>query len=178
MDDDVARGRSRLVEALDRDRRRLTRFVEARLSGWADAEDLLSDVVVRLLERGDLLGQVEDVTAYLYRALTNAIIDTFRKRRARPEVDAPDAWQSAVDERTADPETALAMAEQRDRLSSALARLPEPERAVWVAVEMHGRSFRELAQAWDEPIGTLLSRKSRAGKRLRVLLATNLIDPV
>jgi RNA polymerase sigma factor (sigma-70 family) len=177
MDNDATGGRERLVAALGRDRRRLTRFVETRLQGWADAEDLLSDVVVRLLERGDLLGQVEDVTAYLYRALTNAIIDAFRKRRTRPEVDDPLAMETASGDAN-DPETAFALAEQRDRLADALTRLSAAERAVWVAVELEGRSFRDLALAWDEPIGTLLSRKSRAGKRLRVLLASSLADPV
>lgn len=177
MSDDLTGNRHRLIAVFDRDRRRLTRFVQSRLfgDGGGEADDIVSDVVLRLFERADVLAQVEDVTAYLYRALAHAVTDLFRRRRASPVLPAPGAPEDGVDSDYADPapdpELAFAQGEQRDRIGRALARLTPAERAVWVAVEIEGWSFRQLAERWDEPLGTLLSRKSRAGKRLRILLA-------
>lgn len=177
--DAAARNRSRLAELLLRDRRRLTRFVEARLfgDGGGQADDIVSDVVLRLLERADLLARVEDLTAYLYQALAHAVVDVFRRRRHKPDsqtlTDLPeDGEEDRIADPAPNPELAFAIAEERDRLSSALTRLPPAERAVWIAVEIEGWSFRELAEEWQEPIGTLLSRKSRAGQKLKVFLST------
>jgi RNA polymerase sigma factor (sigma-70 family) len=178
MSDDPTGGRHRLVAVFDRDRRRLTRFVQSRLrgDGGDEAEDIVADVMLRLFERADLLAQVEDLTAYLYRALGHAVTDFFRRRRANPvalqegaddeqrtEVEAPDP--------APDPEQSLALRQQRDKIDAALTLLSPAERAVWVAVEMEGWTFRQLAEQWGEPLGTLLSRKSRATKRLQKLLA-------
>lgn len=179
MSDELTGNRHRLIAALGRDRRRLTRFVQARLfgDGGGDADDIVSDVVLRLFERADVLAQVEDVTAYLYRALAHAVTDLFRRRRASPVVPAPaapgdgDGGLEDYADPTPDPELAFAQGEQRERIGQALARLTPAERAVWVAVEIKGWSFRQLAERWDEPLGTLLSRKNRATKRLRDLLA-------
>lgn len=179
MDDDPQTARRRLIELFGRDQRRLTRFVEKRLwqDSQAEAEDIVSDVMLRLFERADLLAQVEDLTAYLYRALAHAVTDFFRRRRplADPPAAARDAetgdgfWESLPDP-SPDPEIAFLRREDRDRVSRALSRLSAPERAVWLATEIEGRTFRELAELWDVPIGTLLSRKSRAVKHLHKLL--------
>jgi len=66
---------------------------------------------------------------------------------------------------------ALEDAEEQLGMAQALSLLSTAERAVWLAVEMEGFSFRELAEMWNEPIGTLLSRKSRATKNLQRILA-------
>jgi DNA-directed RNA polymerase specialized sigma24 family protein len=52
-------------------------------------------------------------------------------------------------------------------------KLEPKQRAVWIATEIEGYTFKELAAKWEEPIGTLLSRKSRATKILRKLLKDN-----
>jgi RNA polymerase sigma factor (sigma-70 family) len=158
-----------LTEALARDRRRLIRFVRDRLSNLSesDAEDVVSDVVLRLFEQADLLAQVENVTAYLFRAVGNRLTDLFRRHRPQDElsVEYPDPSPS--------PEATLEQAQLRRRLDDALAHLSEAERAVWLAVELDDWTFRELAARWNEPMGTLLSRKSRATKSLRKRLAAD-----
>lgn len=151
----------RLTQALSRDQGRLVGFARRRLPDAAglEAEDVLSDVVLRLLERADILAEVENVTAYLFTALANRIADLFRRKREEPLTEA-----------TPEP-LALDDAEQQLGLSEALSLLSTAERAVWLAVEMEGFSFRELAEMWGEPIGTLLSRKSRATKSLQRIMA-------
>lgn len=166
MSDALDQGRQRLTEALRQDRPLLTRFVRRRLAERADleADDVVSDVVLRLFERADLLAQVENVTAYLLRALGNSIVDRFRRRRETAlEADAAVEDHSAL--------AAVQRGDLRQSIEQALALLSAPERAVWLAVEVEGWTFRQLAERWGEPIGTLLSRKNRATKTLRKLLA-------
>ena len=164
MSDPLQHGRNRLTAALQRDYGRLVGFVGSRLPASIqdhDPEDVLSDVVLRLLERADLLAEVENVTAYLFTALGHRIVDLFRRKREQPLPDHDDATTAAAPEDV----------QQRLEISQALSVLSTAERAVWLAVELDGISFRELAQLWDVPIGTLLSRKSRATKALRRLLS-------
>ncbi len=167
MDADLERERLRLAAALARDRHGLTRFARTRAPQDADAEDVVSEVVLRLFERADLLAHVENLTAYLFHAVGNALTDLFRRRRDHDEVseDSPDP--------AAGPEAALEQAQLRARLDAALDRLSPPERAVWVAVEVEGWTYRELAEHWNQPLGTLLSRKNRATRTLKRLLAAD-----
>lgn len=149
----------RLASTLEQDRGKLLRFIRGRLRGRLqdqDPEDILSDVVLGLLERADLTAEVENLTAYLFTALSHRLSDLFRRRRDLPmPAEAP-------------PEQAQpAQAEDRVIIRQTLSLLSTAERAVWIAVEIGGYSFAELAELWGEPLGTLLSRKSRAGKRLR-----------
>ena len=61
-------------------------------------------------------------------------------------------------------------AERMHRLTDAIGQLEPRQRAILIATELKGKTFRELSEEWGEPIGTLLSRKSRAVKTLRKLL--------
>lgn len=169
--DRLADGLQRLTDLYDREREALLGFVRRRLFGFAgaDAEDVLSEVLVRLVERADLLGQIEDLTAYLYRALANGVTDTFRKRV--DEVPILQAEELAAS--SPDPEQTAVWTEQWERLNLALEALSAPERAIWVATELDGRSFRDCAALWGEPIGTLLARKNRAERRLKAVFDGN-----
>lgn len=160
----------RLAEVFEREKGRFLGFVRRQLEvvAQADAEDVVADVTFRLLQKGDLVDQVESLTAYIYRSLVNRIQD-YRGRR-RPTVPLePDGEDPgpAIAHDGPDPEQAYGHSQLRERLGAALDQLSPRERAVWIATEVEGLSFRELADAWDEPIGTLLSRKSRATARLR-----------
>ncbi|ABC22609.1 sigma-24 (FecI) [Rhodospirillum rubrum F11] len=169
------RGSPVLAEALEKDRARFVRYVRAKLGGAAaeEAEDVVSDLVLRLVERADLPEQVETMTAYLYRALGNAIIDLFRRRRSRPaaERDFESADAGVLVDPAPNPEAQVLTREALARIGWALERLSPGERAVWIAVEVEGWTFRALSEAWGQPIGTLLARKSRATTALRRLLS-------
>ncbi|HEY0308764.1 MAG TPA: sigma-70 family RNA polymerase sigma factor [Acidobacteriaceae bacterium] len=172
----MEQGSTRLAEVFAREKSRFLRFVQHQLfdRDEADAEDIVSDVAFNLLRRGDLVGEIENLTAYIYRSLTNRITDQRRGRVPMVALDAEESEQAAAVEIPDDrpgPEQALEQHELHDRLAAALDKLAPKERAVWLATEVDGRSFRELAEEWDEPMGTLLSRKSRAAAALRRSLA-------
>lgn len=169
--------KGRLAEIFIRERSRFLRFIRGRLLqlSRSDAEDVLSDVTYNLLSRADVVAQVENLTAYVYRSLANRVVDHRRRGIPTLAIDAQDQpgeepSPELVDERPG-PERSAELGELRRRLHSALGELTPRERAVWIATEIDGRSFRELADEWDEPIGTLLSLKSRATARLRALLS-------
>lgn len=161
-----------------REKSRFLGFVRRRLFDLSDmdAEDILSEVTFNLLRRADVIGEVENLSAYIYRSLANRVTD--HQRQAVPLVAAAEAPDPAdplqplfpPDPRPR-PDQSLENTELRDHLFQAISTLGEQERAVWIATEIDGRSFRDLAEDWDEPIGTLLSRKSRATEKLRQMLS-------
>ncbi len=159
--------RSRLSQFLAAEWRHLVLSVRSWLADTAerDAEDVVQDVALRLLETTGLSEPVRDLSAYVYRALRNRVVDLYRRRRpaaAQPlPEELPDARAWAPD----------AGQELRQGLFAAIDRLPEAQRAVFLATELEGSSYRELSEKWGVPIGTLLARKHRAVKALRVWLA-------
>ena len=162
MSDSLAlRNRDKLTAILRTDYGRFVGFVKSRLGSEiqdSDPEDVVSDVVLRLLERTDVMAEVENMTAFLFTALANRMMDLFRRKRELPlDEDGPDPADET------DMEASLGVRQALSLLSTA-------EQAVWLAIELDGSSFAELAERWGEPIGTLLSRKSRASKSLRRIL--------
>lgn len=173
----MTEGKQRLTEIFVREKSRFLGFIRRRFLDLSDmdAEDILSEVTYNLLRRADVIGEIENLSAYIYRSLANRITD--RQRQSVPRISALDeedaaegGLQAAPDLRPR-PDQSLQHAELRERLGRAIGALGTRERAVWIATEIEGRSFRELAEDWDEPIGTLLSRKSRANEKLRQLLS-------
>ena len=126
-----------------------------------DAEDVVQDVMLHIFDRADIGAPIENLTAYIYRSLRNRVIDLLRKRKdtiSLPEV----IMASSTD--TADE---FEKKELLDKIYQAMDYLNDEERAVVIATEFDGGSFREISDAWGVPIGTLLARKSRALKKIR-----------
>jgi RNA polymerase sigma factor (sigma-70 family) len=173
----MTEGKQRIGEIFVREKSRFLGFIQRRLYDLSemDADDILSEVTYNLLRRSDVIGEVENLSAYVYRSLSNRITD--HQRQSVPQVaavevaDPSDPAQPLLppDSRPL-PDQNLENAELGERLFQAINELSPPERDVWIATEIDGRTFRELAEESDEPIGTLLSRKSRATEKLRQLL--------
>ena len=160
--------RQRLSQFLTAEWRRLVRSVRSWLADAADrdAEDVVQDVAVRLLESAELAEPIRDLSAYVYRALRNRVVDLYRRRRLAS------AGQPLPEELPDTRATVPGAGEElRQGLFAAIDRLPEAQRAVFLASELEGSSFRELSEKWGVPIGTLLARKHRAVKALRASLA-------
>jgi len=158
--------KKRIGEFLAAEWNRLVWFVRARIadSAEADAEDIVQEVMTGIFERSDVTSPIVDLAAYVYRSLANRIIDSLRARR--PALLLEDSLPDARYEASGQAERQ----EARDKLFAAIELLPGPQRAVLVATELEGASYRELSDRWDEPIGTLLARKHRALRALRKTL--------
>lgn len=168
----------RLEELFRRDRGKMVGYVAKNLADepHRDAEDVVMEVISRLFEAADPAVPVERLASYLFAALRNRIVDLLRSRR-EPMLPYDDeiteiAGMSARDDEPPDRE------ERYAALYAAIDRLRPDEKALVVATELEGRSFRELADEWDIPIGTLLSRKKRALDKIKKDLTTGGNDHV
>jgi RNA polymerase sigma factor (sigma-70 family) len=167
----------RISEAVERERSRLRNFIRRRVPDPRDAEDVLQDVFYALVEANRLVMPIEHVTAWLFRVARNRITDLFRKKRPESFSDTAVTNAEVDGERLrvedllpspdAGPEALYARNLLLDQLESAIEELPEEQRDVFVAHELEGRSFKELAADTGVSVNTLLSRKHYAVRHLR-----------
>jgi RNA polymerase sigma factor (sigma-70 family) len=165
----------RISEVVKREQSRLLNFIRRRVPDARDAEDILQDVFYELVEANRLLMPIDHVTGWLFRVARNRITDLFRKKR--PESFSDTAVADEDDEMLqledllpspeAGPEALYARNVLLDELESAVDGLPEEQRDVFVAHELEGRSFKEMAAATGVSVNTLLSRKRYAVRHLR-----------
>jgi RNA polymerase sigma factor (sigma-70 family) len=166
----------RISEVVEREQSRLRNFIRRRVPDPHDAEDILQDVFYKLVEANRLLMPIEHVTGWLFRVARNRITDLFRKKKPESFSDAaleddeggkllqiedllpsPDAGPDAVYVRNV----------LLDELELAIDELPDEQREVFVAHELEGRSFKEMAAESGVSVNTLLSRKRYAVLHLR-----------
>jgi RNA polymerase sigma factor (sigma-70 family) len=174
------------TEFFERERSRLVGYVRSLIDDAADrdSEDILQDVIAGILEKPDITGPIQNTAAYVYQALRNRVVDYLRRRKKNESMDAggesADGGRPALAEILADLKYDAALETERREinrdLNKAIGRLDEYDRDIFIATEFQGLTFQELSDLWDVPIGTLLSRKSRALKKLQKELVT--IDPV
>ncbi len=162
--------------SLRKKRSRLRNFIRRRVPSEADAEDLLQEVFSELIEAYRLMEPVQRWSAWLFRVARNRIIDLFRKKR-REALGRDSAAVSGVEEtplleevlasQDAGPAEAYARTVLVEELEEALAELPPEQREVFLATEIEGQSFKEIAARSGIKVNTLLSRKHYAVVHLR-----------
>ncbi len=165
----------RITEVVERERSRLLGFIRRRVPDAGDAEDVLQEVFAELVEANRLLMPIEHVTGWLFRVARNRITDLFRRKRPERLGEATVAGaggerlrlEELLPSPDAGPEALYARRVLLEEIALAVAELPEEQRAVFVAHELEGRSFKEMAAATGVSINTLLSRKHYAVLSLR-----------
>ncbi|MGA2536652.1 MAG: RNA polymerase sigma factor [Terracidiphilus sp.] len=164
-----------ISEVIAGERNRLRNFIRKRVPNEADAEDLLQEVLYELVAAKRLLMPIEYITGWLFSVARNRITDLFRKKK--PEnfgdlafmdeegelLEIQDLLPSPDD----GPDALYVRSVLLDELELALDELPVEQRAVFVAHELEGRSFKELAAESGVNINTLLARKRYAVLHLR-----------
>lgn len=152
-------------------------FVRKRINDAADrdAEDIVQDVVVKMLDTNRIRPAIPNPIGYIYQALRNKIVDIFRKRPADLSLDAAIeedgvTLMDLLHDMRYDTSTRLEKRDMKKALYRAIDSLGEEERTIIVMTEFEGISFREIADELEVPIGTLLSRKSRALKKIKTYM--------
>jgi RNA polymerase sigma factor (sigma-70 family) len=166
----------RISDAVSREQSRLRSFIRRRVADPGDAEDILQDVFYELVEAYRMMKPVEQVTAWLFSVARNRITDLFRKKsrealRHEPAKFTEDGEELLLEELLpspeAGPDAAYARGVLLEELDDALDELPAEQREVFVAHELMGYSFKELAEQSGVSVNTLLSRKRYAVLHLR-----------
>jgi RNA polymerase sigma factor (sigma-70 family) len=169
----------KISEIIAEERSRLRNFIRRRVPDPSDAEDILQEVFYKLVVANRLLMPIDHVTGWLFRVARNRITDLFRKKKAETLSDA------AIDDENgellgiedllpspdAGPEALYVRSVLLDELELALDELPNDQpmsqREVFIAHELEGRTFKELAKESGVNVNTLLSRKRYAVLHLR-----------
>jgi RNA polymerase sigma factor (sigma-70 family) len=165
----------RISEVVKREQSRLGNFIRRRVPDPRDAEDILQEVFYELVEASRLLMPIEHVTGWLFRVARNRITDLFRKKKPESFSDAAVVEEDDELLRVEDllpspeagPDALYARSVLLDELELALDELPDEQREVFVAHELEGRSFKEIAAETGVGMNTLLSRKRYAVLHLR-----------
>ena len=162
-------------EVMATERSRLLSFIRRRVPNEFDAEDLLQEVLFELVQAHRLLQPVDYVTGWLFRVARNRITDMFRKKKPEAfadllvENEEGEAlnFEDLLPSPEEGPEAVYLRGLLLDELETAVTDLPEEQRAVFVAHEVEGLSFKELSAATGVNVNTLLSRKRYAVLQLR-----------
>src|SRR5437016_5614216 len=150
----MAQQDQRISEAINREHARLHKFIRSRVTDQGDAEDILQDVFYELVEAYRMMKPVEQVTAWLFRVARNRITDLFRrKKREALRIEPPrltkegDSLQldELLPSPEGGPEAAFIRNALAEELDAALDELPDEQREVFLAQELMGYSFNDIA---------------------------------
>ena len=165
----------RISDVVKREQSRLRNFIRRRVPDPRDAEDILQDVFCELVEANRLLMPIDHVTGWLFRVARNRITDLFRKKKPESFSDTTVATgddgllrlEDLLPSPDAGPEAVYLRHVLLDELELAVDELPNEQREVFMAHELEGRSFKEIAARTGVSVNTLLSRKRYAVLHLR-----------
>ena len=167
---------SAITEAVVRFRKKLAGFILRRVGDASEAEDILQDVFYELVEAYQFPETVEQVSAWLYQVARFRIIDRFRKKKELSLQEQRDDLSGDEDDTSLDlmlpspdegPDAVFARKMMLQELQRAIEELPENQRDVFIAHELEGQSFRDMALQTGISMNTLLARKRYAVLALR-----------
>ncbi len=165
-----------ISEVVSQEKTRLRNFIRSRVEDPLDAEDILQEVFYELVVAFRLMQPLEQVGAWLFRVARNRITDRFRKKKPDASLDSQPIdiedgesllLRDMLPSPDAGPEAAYTRSVLVQELEGALEELPKEQRDVFIAHEIEGRSFKDLAAETGVNVNTLLSRKHYAVLHLR-----------
>ena len=145
----------------------LRRYARALLRDGDRADDLVQDCLERALSRRHLWRGGASLRPWLFRIMHNVHANQARALSARPRYQPLEDAGEVVDG-TQSPLAHIALGE----MARALDELPTEQARVVLLVALEGLSYQEVAEVVDVPIGTVMSRLSRARERLRQLTSS------
>ena len=170
-----------ITAAVLRERAKLWSFIRRRVPDPGEAEDILQEVFFDFVRAYRLPEPIEQAAAWLFRVARNRLIDRFRKNRSLPttetvshsDIDDSDYWLDlALPPIDTGPEAMYARSAVLMTMQRALDELPAEQREVFVAHELDGQSFKDIAARTGVAVNTLLARKRYAVLSLRTRLRT------
>jgi RNA polymerase sigma factor (sigma-70 family) len=166
-----------IEELFKNDRKKFLGFIRQRVRSQEEAEDILQDVFTNVLAASrNVQKPIENIASWVFTAVRNRIIDTYRKKRAETftELQTPgqveegmDSFENFLGDISTSPESSLIRKTIWDAVQEGLSTLPDEQRDVFIRNEFEGISFREMSKITGVNINTLLARKRYAVLHLR-----------
>ena len=125
-----------------------------------DAEDVVQESFVKAYQYADQF-RGSDPRSWLYAIVRNTSLNFIQRRRPKHEVEWNEDLPEPAD-RTPGAEADLIQVTRRDQIRSAIVRLPGEFREALVLREIEGMAYKEIAAVLNVPLGTVMSRLSRA----------------
>ncbi|QNA87056.1 sigma-70 family RNA polymerase sigma factor [Sphingomonas sp. So64.6b] len=145
----------------------LRRYAHALLQDTAAADDLVQDCLERAISRWHQRRADGNARTWMFTILHNLAMNRLKQSKRRGAHVPLESADDVILGRPATQENGL----HEGDIMSATARLPEDQRAVVLLISVEDLSYAETAKALGVPIGTVMSRLSRARERLRIDLA-------
>ena len=145
----------------------LRRYAHALVRDRNDADDLVQEALARALSRADRFVAGTNLRAWLFTIMHNVHVNQVRSRAARPVEVAVD---EVIEARLSEPANQEHRVELNEMMR-VLDTLPAEQRQVLLLVALEGLKYEEVAAVLEVPIGTVMSRLSRAREAVRVKLA-------
>ena len=143
----------------------LKRYVRSRIDHTteSDAEDIIQDVALRIFSRPMDALPIKNVGGFVYNAIKNKIIDVMRTKKDKisNEKDVEALWVDFTD-MFYDSSTEKYPEQIKDKLKKAITELKPAYRAIVIAVDFEGYTYREISEETGISLGTLMSRRHRA----------------
>jgi len=159
------------------DKNKFLGFIRQRVRSQEEAEDILQDVFTNVLAASRKVEKpIENIASWVFTAVRNRIIDSYRKKRAETfsdmqtpsqSEDGVDTFENFIGDISNSPETTHTRKTIWESVQNSLAELPQEQRDVFVKNEFEGVSFREMSEDTGVNINTLLARKRYAVLHLR-----------
>lgn len=143
----------------------------------SDAEDVLQNVFMRLLRKGEAPNASENLGSYLHRAAVNAAIDLLRSRKSRRKVALEDVQHQLAESRTEAPDQQQAALEIGDWLRQAVTQLSPQSAQIFALRYFEGFTNQEIAQQVGTSPGVVAVVLHRARNRLQDEIRTFLGEP-
>ncbi len=171
--------KNRIADFFRSEHRRLVLYVRKWIDDTAerDGEDIVQEVALNIFNQTDITAPIENLSAYIYQALRNRVVDLLRKRKVLlVSMDSEESLHknlslsALISDLGCAADNRLDKKERHQRLYEAIDKLSDTNRAIIIETEFKGKSFKELSQCWEVPLGTLLARKHRALRKIEKLL--------
>jgi len=178
---EVANTSSNLTEQIEQlfktDRKKFLGFIRQRVRSQEEAEDILQDIFTNVLAASaNVQKPIENIASWVFTAVRNRIIDSYRKKRAETFTDMQtqgqadegvDSFENFLGDLSTSPESDLIRKTIWEAVLEGLNELPDEQKDVFVKNEFEGISFREMSEETGVNINTLLARKRYAVLHLR-----------
>jgi len=138
-----------------------------------ESEDLVQETYLKALKGFESFQQGTNFRAWIYRILRNTFLTSRSGLKVKMTVPL-EREEDAIGRPADTPEAVLLAHADQQMIQSALEHLPAPFREVIVLCDVEEMSYQEIAEVVGVPIGTVMSRLSRARKSMRELLAEKL----